>query len=90
MGWTIKYTSKAEKVLAKLGKDTALRLIQFMDDRVASADDPRKFGKALSGTLRDFWRYRVGDYRILVKIEDEKLVVLVVQVGHRSRIYEGN
>lgn len=77
-------------MLAKLGKDTALRLIQFMDDRVASADDPRKFGKALSGTLRDFWRYRVGDYRILVKIEDENLVVLVVQVGHRSRIYEGN
>jgi mRNA interferase RelE/StbE len=58
-----------------------------MDERVASLEDPRSIGKALTGPLGRFWRYRVGDYRVICKIQDSVLCVLVVQIGNRREIY---
>lgn len=90
MAWKIEFTPAAEKSLSKLGVDTQKRIVRFMRDRVANTDDPRRFGKGLSSNLAGLWRYRIGDYRVIVEIQDDKIVVLVLAIGHRSSIYGGH
>ena len=88
MAWTISYTATARKQLRKLDKQTARRILDFLDERVAGAQNPRDTGKALTGPLLGtFWRYRVGDYRIICEIQDGKLCVLVIEIGHRRDVY---
>ena len=89
MAWTVDYTETASKQLRKLDKQTARRIVDFMDDRVAGQQDPRSTGKALTGPLLGaFWRYRVGDCRIICDLQDGALRVLVVEVGNRRDIYQ--
>jgi mRNA interferase RelE/StbE len=83
--WQIEFTPVAVKQLKKIGAENGRRITKFLQDKICN--DPRQQGKALKGVLREFWRYRIGDYRILVRIEEERLVVLVVGVGHRRDIY---
>lgn len=64
------------------------RILDFMDDRIATLHDPRSRGHALTGSLRGFWRYRVGDYRVVCEIHDIEVLILVVRVGHRRDVYE--
>ena len=85
--WKIEFDIRVEKTLVKLDK-TAVRRIRNYLIKVASGSDPRRFGRALQGPLKNLWRYRVGDYRIICKIEDQALVVLVVAVGHRKDVYD--
>ena len=87
MAWTIDYADTAKGQLRKLDKQTVRRILNFMDERIAPAEDPRSTGKALTGPLGELWRYRVGDYRVICDIQDGALRVLVVQAGHRSGIY---
>ena len=87
MAWTVEFTETARRALKKLDKQTAALIVDYMATRIAMADNPRDFGKALKGPLGDFWRYRVGDYRIICALEDDRLRVLVVDVGHRRRVY---
>ena len=87
MAWTIEYAETARKQLRKLAKPAARRIVEFMDNRVALSDDPRKLGRALKGSLGDLWRYRVGDFRVLCDIQDRKLTVLVLQIGNRREVY---
>ena len=89
MAWTIEIDEHAIRQLQRLGKVEALRIRTFLRDRIAVLDNPRLQGKGLKGTkLGSLWRYRVGDYRIICDLQDERLVVLVVGVGHRSDIYQ--
>mgnify|MGYP000937134237 CR=1 FL=1 len=88
MAWRIDLTPEAVRDLARLGKPEAARIRDFLRDRLTRADDPRPLGKKLKGRLREFWRFRVGDYRILARLENDRLLILVVRVGHRSRIYD--
>jgi mRNA interferase RelE/StbE len=85
--WTIKYTDTALAQLRKLDKQAARRIVDFMDERVAVLEDPRDSGKALVGPLGGFWRYRVGDYRIICDIHDDELHILVVKIGNRRDVY---
>lgn len=87
MAWMIDYTDTAKEQLRKLDKPVARRIVDFMDERIAEADNPRQTGEALTGSLGDLWRYRVGDYRVICDIQDEVLRVLVVQVGNRGKVY---
>lgn len=87
MAWRIEIADSAKKQLAKLDKTAVKRIISFLKERIALNGDPRSSGKALAGELRDLWRYRVGDYRIVCEIQDRILCILVVRVGHRSDIY---
>jgi mRNA interferase RelE/StbE len=88
MAWRIEYDPGAEKDLSKLDRPIAKRMVQFMGQRVAKLDDPRSLGEALKGSkLGNFWQYRVGDYRIIVDIQDQLLCVYVVQVGDRKHVY---
>jgi mRNA interferase RelE/StbE len=89
LAWTISYTDTARNELRKLDKQTARRILDFLDDRIAGTASPRDTGKALTGPLLGtFWRYRVGDYRIVCEIQDGKLCVLVIEIGHRREVYK--
>lgn len=87
MAWTIDYTQTALNQLRKLDKQSARRILDFMDERVAQRDDPRSTGKALTGSLGGLWRYRVGDFRVICEIQDGELRVLVVELGNRREVY---
>lgn len=87
MVWTIDYTETAQKQLRKFDKQIARRILDFLDERVAPTQDPRAMGKALTGPLGSFWRYRVAEYRIVCDIQDGRLQVLVVQIGNRREVY---
>lgn len=88
MAWTIKYTDTARKNLKKLDRNVARRILDFMDERVAGEGSPRSVGTALAGPLLgSYWRYRVGDFRIICDIQDGALIVLVVAVGNRKDVY---
>ena len=87
MVWAIDYTATAKRQLQKLDKHTARRILDFMDKRVSLLEYPRDADKALRGPLGDFWRYRVGDCRVICDIQDSAVRVLVVRVGNRKEIY---
>lgn len=88
LAWLIEIDDAAKKDLAKLDKQLAKRITTFLRERVAVLDDPRSIGEALKGSkLGDFWKYRVGDYRIISSIEDGALRILVVKVGNHREVY---
>ena len=88
MAWKIEFTETALRQLQKLDKKISLRIQNFLRDRIGSIENPRSIGEALQGErLGEFWRYRVGDYRLICRIEDNRVVVLVLRVGHRRDIY---
>jgi mRNA interferase RelE/StbE len=86
--WTVEFDGAAARELRKLDPQVARRITAFLRERVAPLDDPRSIGEALRGdTLGDFWKYRLGDYRVVTRIVDRRLVVIVVRVGHRREVY---
>lgn len=85
LAWKIEVFAKADKSLRKLDRQVARKIVAALAE-LAELDDPRSRGKALTGNLAGLWRYRVGDYRLLCLIDDEVLVVLVVDVAHRSKV----
>jgi mRNA interferase RelE/StbE len=87
LAWTIEVESPARKQFRKLGKTTAARIIAGLE-QIAAFDNPRQRGKALTGKLAGFWRWRFGDYRVIGRIEDEVLVIVVVAVGDRREVYD--
>lgn len=87
MAWTIEYLPAALKALAKLDRQAADRITRYLDQRVASLDNPRDLGQALTGPLGGLWRYRVGDHRVICEIRDRALVILVVRIGDRKEVY---
>ena len=89
MAWLIEFDEAAEKDLARLDKQVARRITSFMRERVATLDDPRSIGEALKGSkLGDFWKYRVGNWRIIASIEDGALRILIVRIGNRREVYK--
>jgi mRNA interferase RelE/StbE len=88
MAWRVELSEEADRELSKLDAQHRKRILRFLYQRVAKLDDPRGIGEALHGSrLGDFWKYRVGNYRLICKIEDDRLIVLVLRVGHRKEIY---
>lgn len=90
MVWRVEFDPASIKELKKLDRQVAQRILVFLNERVAVLDDPRSIGEALKGSkLGEFWKYRVGDYRIIVSIEDCKILILILHIGHRSKVYRG-
>jgi mRNA interferase RelE/StbE len=87
LAWTIELTGTAAKQLAKMDRQNARRITDFLQQRVAPSDNPRSTGKALNGLMGALWRYRVGDCRVICDIQDQRLRVLVVMVGNRREVY---
>ena len=86
MAWRAELSPRALKQLRKLDKPTARRIIEYLRE-ISSGEDPRARGKGLTGNLAGLWRYRVGNYRIIASIEDDELLILAMNIDHRSRIY---
>ena len=88
MAWKVELDPGAERELDKLDPPVARRILAFLYGRVAQLEDPRSIGQALKGSrLGEFWKYRVGDYRIIASIEDSALLILVVRIGNRREVY---
>ena len=86
MAWRAELSPRALKQLSKLDKPTARRIIDYLRE-IASGEDPHSQGKEPTGNLAGFWRYRVGNYRIIASIEDDELLILAITIDHRSQIY---
>jgi mRNA interferase RelE/StbE len=87
LAWTIEISLTAEKQIKKLDRVAQHSIIRFLRDRLKPADNPRQWGKPLQGAKKGLWRYRVGDYRLICDIQDEKITVLVLRVGRRKDVY---
>jgi mRNA interferase RelE/StbE len=89
LAWQIKFDADALKELRKLDKPIQVRLVGFLRRRVSLLEDPRSIGEALSGDkLGQFWKYRVGDWRLVCDIQDQRIIVRVLRIGHRREVYK--
>jgi mRNA interferase RelE/StbE len=87
LGWTIEFEQDAIRQLNRLDRSVRGRIVRFVEARIAGSADPRQLGKVLHGDLAGLWSYRVGDYRLVCQIEDERHIVTLVSVGHRREVY---
>lgn len=88
MAWSIDLDPRAKHELNRLDPQDARRINRFLNERVASLENPRSIGEALKGTeLGELWKYRVGDYRIIASIEDKRVRIVVVRIGNRREVY---
>ena len=87
MVWRIELTESAKKQLSKIGKSEAKRITAYLHNKIQTLDNPRQLGIAMQGSKSNLWRYRVGDYRIIAGIDDERIRILVVRIGHRREVY---
>ncbi|OYU33208.1 type II toxin-antitoxin system RelE/ParE family toxin [Novosphingobium sp. PASSN1] len=88
MAWRIEFANSAARQLRKLDPQVAKRILTFLQSRIAPLDDPRSIGEALRGKdLGDFWKYRVGDWRVIADIEGGVVLITVVRIGHRREVY---
>jgi mRNA interferase RelE/StbE len=88
LGWTVEISDIAERQLRKLDRPVQKRILDWLEDRIEGCKNPRHFGESLKGDYAGFWRYRVGNYRVLCDIQDEKVLVLVLAIGHRREVYK--
>lgn len=86
MVWTLEYDAKARRQLRKLPRTVSDRILDGLEG-VAQAENPRLKGRAMAGKYAGYWRYRVGDYRVIARIEDKRVVIVVVALGHRREVY---
>ena len=86
--WTVEFDDRARCELRKLDAKTQKDILRYLRERIAGSPDPRQFGKPLRMNLAGLWRCRIGDYRLICRIEEHRLVVLVLKVGHRRQVYE--
>lgn len=87
MNWRVEISVKAIKKLAKINPKDRTRIWDFVKNTLSQMENPRATGKALQGEFKGLWRYRVGDYRLICDIQDNKLIILVIDIGHRRNIY---
>ena len=88
MTWRVEFDNRARKELRKLDVATQDRILKWMRDNLSTDNDPRRMGSSLKGRMKGLWRYRVNDYRIICQIQDDKVLILVVRIGHRRDIYD--
>ena len=88
MKYTVEYTKRAIKQLKKLDKQTSALLLGWIEKNLVDCDNPRQFGKGLTDNRKGEWRYRIGDYRLVADIQDDKIVILILNIGHRRDIYK--
>ena len=86
MAWTIELAERPRKALRKLDRQVAQRIVAALDE-IAQLTDPRVRGKPLTGRFAGLWRYRVGDWRVIAKIEDQRVIIIVIEIGNRREIY---
>ena len=86
--WVVEFDDRARRELRKLDPGVQVSILRYARGRIEGSADPRRFGKPLRRNLAGLWRYRGEDYRLICRIEEARVVVLVLQVGHRRNVYE--
>jgi mRNA interferase RelE/StbE len=86
--WRIEITNTAKKQLSKLDHQVQVEIARYLRERIATGEDPRRYGAPLRKELAGRWKYRIGAYRLICEIQDEKILVLVLMIGHRSKVYD--
>jgi mRNA interferase RelE/StbE len=86
--WKIRYLRSARKDAKKIDPHIREKIRGYLEQRVASLDDPRQLGEPLKGQLAKLWRYRIGDYRIICEFRNNELIVIVIRIGHRRNVYK--
>jgi mRNA interferase RelE/StbE len=86
--WTVEFQEQAIEDLEQLDKPVQRRILRYFSERIENSNDPKQFGKPLTGDKKGLWRYRIGDYRAICVMGDHKLIVLVLAVGHRRKVYQ--
>lgn len=86
--WRFEMTKEADRALGHLDKPIKKRIISYFEDRVLKSGNPRQFGKPLNGHLKSLWSYRIGTYRVIADIQDERLVILAINIEHRREVYD--
>jgi len=88
MPYKVIHSKQAEKYLDKIPKNISAGLVDWLDENIDGKDNPRRYGKPLKGKLKGYWRYRIGDYRIICDIKDRELIVLSIKIGTRGDVYK--
>ncbi|MCU0237745.1 MAG: type II toxin-antitoxin system RelE/ParE family toxin [Acidobacteria bacterium] len=88
MAWQIEFDAQVEHDLKKIDREAQRRIMRYLRERIATGKDPRRFGAPLRRELSGLWKYRLGDYRLICRIEDKRVVVYVIRIGHRKDIYK--
>ena len=88
LAWTVKFSTRAVKSLKRIDRPNQELILKFMTEKVANQPDPVSLAKKLSGNLGDFYRFRLGDYRIVCEVQNQELIILILQIGHRQNIYQ--
>lgn len=88
MAWNVEFTRTAEKQLKKLDKKWQRGILDYLENEIAMLPDPKKRGKELVGDKAGFWRYRIGDYRVICDVRENQFVILAVTIGHRKEVYD--
>ncbi len=88
MKYTITFEKKADKQLGKIDKTQQRIIVNWIIKNLEDTDDPRRFGKVLKDNFANYWRYRVGDYRIIAEINDKDIKIIIIEIGHRKEIYK--
>ncbi len=88
MEYKVIISQKANKNLNKIDKAQRLLILKWINKNLAHTQNPKQFGKPLSGNLKDYWRYRIGDYRIIAEIDNDEIKIIILNIGHRKNIYD--
>jgi mRNA interferase RelE/StbE len=88
--WKITFEESAKKELLTLDRKAQAEIVQYLRNRIATDQDPRRFGDTLRKELAGLWKYRIGNYRVICEIQDEQITVLIIRIGHRSKVYGGH
>ena len=86
--WRFRFSQEAEKQFDKLAKPIQKKIRDFFNNRVLTQPNPRLYGKQLNGSLKTFWSYRIGDYRVISYLQDKEFVILAVKIAHRREVYK--
>jgi mRNA interferase RelE/StbE len=87
MAWKARLSVEAERQFAKLDRPVQVRLAKYLRSRLETDENPRRIGEALKGRFGEYWKYRVGDYRLICDIDDASRTVWVLQIGDRKEVY---
>jgi mRNA interferase RelE/StbE len=88
MGYEVVYSKEAVKSLRKLDKGQIKLIYSWIENNLVNTTNPRTSGKPLKGNLKEYWRYRVGEYRIIADIQDANITIVIVNIGHRRQVYK--
>lgn len=88
MVWRVEFEADADREMQRLGAAASARIAKYLRTRLATAENPRRFGQPLRADLHGYWRYRVGNYRVIARIIEDRVLVLVIRVGHRKEVYD--